>query len=98
VRARAISRAYCPLPQIKFHPLAGGIDGRVIELDFKRELVAVVRVKPCPLQVGSLALAHFHGLGDADEPARRILIHHAALCNRYTNEAAEPSKMGTLRQ
>jgi hypothetical protein len=56
-----------------FHTLARRIHRGVVEIDLEAELVAVVRIKPCPLHVGALAFAHFHRLHEAHETLGRAL-------------------------
>jgi hypothetical protein len=60
--ARVGARAH-----VELHTLAGGVHRRVVEINFKTELVAFVRRQARPLGVGALAFAHFHRLDHADK-------------------------------
>src|SRR4029079_310686 len=44
-------------PQVEDEALTGLTDDRMVELDLEAERVALVRLDPCPLQLGALALA-----------------------------------------
>jgi len=70
--------------QIKLHALPGGIHCRVVKIDFETELEAVVRRKPGPLGLRTLALAHFHRTRHPDEaPGQFLQLDTGALQQKY---------------
>lgn len=66
-----------PRSHVEFHALHGGIDRRVVEVDFETQLEAVARREPRPFGVFAHALTHFHGAQHAQELLRRILQANA---------------------
>ena len=76
--------------------LAGLADRRVVELDLEAERVALVRLEARPFRARALAFADLdRASGRAGSASAPSCSAMPALCSRKTNDAAEPSRIGT---
>ena len=96
VRARAISRLYWPDAHVELDALAGLVDRRVVELDLEAELVALERARAAPTSARAPSPSRTStGFFTRRKRLGASCSSMPALCSRNTNDAAEPSRMGT---
>jgi hypothetical protein len=82
--------------EVELDPLAGGIDGRVVELDLEAQLVAVERVQARPLELGAFALTHLDRTQHADEALGGLLLDDAGALQQVDERGRRTIQDGHL--